>query len=210
MHRRPEGYRQVISQLDAHCIGPECQKTDHYCVAACPQQALSISDNPSFATLGDCRWTPDLIVGACGKWQRDGPSAESALGERDGRLRRRLLEEFGPPRKTSPAYPFNITWPPTGCGPSSTASGPGSPGASVTALRAQHAAGQLDPGLAESLRAEPLLLAQLARAVLDANFEPSLHEDICAAATWTWRRRTPRPEGKECCAGVTREELRSS
>ena len=38
----------------------------------------------------------------------------------------------------------------------------------MTALRSQHAEGQFACGLAESLRAEPLL----AHAVLDANFEP--------------------------------------
>jgi glutamate synthase domain-containing protein 2/ferredoxin len=63
VHRRPDGYRQVIRPLDYRCIGPDCEKTDHYCVAQCPKGALSMSDNPAFDTLGDCRWTPDLIVG---------------------------------------------------------------------------------------------------------------------------------------------------
>jgi len=52
--------------MDYRCVGPECEKTDHYCIAACPQQALSLMENPSFATLGDCRWTPDLIAS---NWQ---------------------------------------------------------------------------------------------------------------------------------------------
>jgi putative restriction endonuclease len=80
-----------------------------------------------------------------------------------------------------------------------------SPGASLTVLRSQHAAGRVAPDLAESLRAEPLLLAQLAHAVLDANFEPSLHDDICAeagldleaadtAAGWEGRLRRRDPE----------------
>jgi ferredoxin len=66
VHRRPEGYRQVTRPLDYRCIGYDCEKTDHYCVAACPQHALSLSENPVFETMGDCRWTPDLIVSA---WQ---------------------------------------------------------------------------------------------------------------------------------------------
>lgn len=91
-----------------------------------------------------------------------------------------LLKEFGPPRKTSPAYPFHhlatdAIW------TVSTTSGPGSPGASVTALCSRQASGGLAPDLAESLRAEPLLLSQVAHALLDANFEPSLHEDIPVA-----------------------------
>ncbi len=96
VHRRPEGYRQVIRPLDYRCIGPDCEKTDHYCVAVCPQQALSVSENPSFATLGDCRWTPDLIVSA---WQmaetgrRPSSYLESEIGGSGGgfdRLRFRV------------------------------------------------------------------------------------------------------------------------
>jgi len=66
VHRRPEGYKHIIRPMDYRCVGPECEKTDHYCIAACPQQALSLLENPSFATLGDCRWTPDLIAS---NWQ---------------------------------------------------------------------------------------------------------------------------------------------
>ncbi|MGW8258391.1 MAG: FMN-binding glutamate synthase family protein, partial [Thermoguttaceae bacterium] len=62
VHRLPSGYRQVIRPLDYRCIGPECAKTNHYCVEACPQKALSLCENPTFETIGDCRWTPDLIV----------------------------------------------------------------------------------------------------------------------------------------------------
>jgi putative restriction endonuclease len=86
----------------------------------------------------------------------------------------------GRPRKSSPAYPFHhlVT---DGVWTVSTSAGPGSPGASVTALRSQHATGRLAPELVESLHAEPLLLSQLAHVVLDDNFESSLHDDICRA-----------------------------
>jgi putative restriction endonuclease len=67
-------------------------------------------------------------------------------------------------------------------------------------LRAQHAVGQLAADLARSLHAQPQLLPQLAHVILDANFEPSLHEDICAEAgldleaadSGTLREGTPR------------------
>ncbi|HPO12836.1 MAG TPA: glutamate synthase-related protein [Candidatus Hydrogenedentes bacterium] len=62
VHIRPEGYRQPLRPLDYRCIGFDCEKTDHYCVAACPAGALSLSVNPAFETMGDCRWTPDLIA----------------------------------------------------------------------------------------------------------------------------------------------------
>jgi glutamate synthase domain-containing protein 2 len=92
----PEGYRQVVRPLDYRCIGPDCAKTDHYCVDACPNGALSLADNPTFETLGDYRWTPDLLVS---NWymaetgRAPGPHLESEIGASGGgfdRLRFRL------------------------------------------------------------------------------------------------------------------------
>ena len=83
----PEGYRQVIRPLDYRCIGPDCAKTDHYCVDACPNGALSVSDNPTFETLGDFRWTPDLLVS---NWymaetgHAPGPHLENEIGASGG------------------------------------------------------------------------------------------------------------------------------
>jgi len=62
VHIRPEGYKFPIRPFDYRCIGFDCEQTDHFCVAACPQGSLSLSINPCFETLGDHRWTPDLIV----------------------------------------------------------------------------------------------------------------------------------------------------
>ncbi len=62
VHLRPEAYRQPIRPFDYRCIGPACEKSGHYCIAACPRQSLSLQDNPVFGTLGDCRWTGDLIA----------------------------------------------------------------------------------------------------------------------------------------------------
>jgi putative restriction endonuclease len=133
------------------------------------------------------RWTrggeraahkPLLLLYALGHFQRHGDTpitfseAEEQLG--------RLLKEFGPPRPTSPAYPFHhLTT--DGLWTVTTAAGGGSPGTSPTALRSQQAAGRLAPELARSLGAQSQLLPQLAHIILDTNFEPSLHEDICAA-----------------------------
>ncbi|MGO8752706.1 MAG: glutamate synthase-related protein [Thermoguttaceae bacterium] len=66
VHSRPAGYRQPLRPFDYRCTGPECEKSDHYCVAACPGEALSLAANPAFETLGDYRWTPDLLVS---NWQ---------------------------------------------------------------------------------------------------------------------------------------------
>jgi glutamate synthase domain-containing protein 2/ferredoxin len=87
VHQRPEGYQQVIRPLDYRCIGPQCAGTDHYCVAACPQGALSLLENPAFQTLGDYRWTPDLILS---NWQMaetghaPGSHLESEVGNSGG------------------------------------------------------------------------------------------------------------------------------
>lgn len=62
VHRMPDGYRQVIRPLDYRCIGPSCSETDHYCVSSCANGALTLDDNPTFETMGDYRWTPDLLV----------------------------------------------------------------------------------------------------------------------------------------------------
>jgi putative restriction endonuclease len=62
----------------------------------------------------------------------------------------------------------------------STAAGVGSPGTSPKALRGQQAVGRFAPDFARRLRTQPQLLPQLAHIILDTNFEPSLHEDICA------------------------------
>lgn len=120
---------------------------------------------------------PLLLLHALGRFQRDGagPLPFSAVEE----PLRRLLKEFGPPRETSPGYPFHhltnddLIW------VVETPDGVGSPGPQLTKLRTPGVRGRLHPELADALVAEPSLLPQLARALLDANFEPSLHDDIC-------------------------------
>ena len=66
VHTRPEGYRLIVRPFDYRCIGADCAKAGDSCVAECPQGALSLTANPAFETLGDCRWTGDLIVST---WQ---------------------------------------------------------------------------------------------------------------------------------------------
>ena len=48
--------------MDYSCIGHDCSGTGAYCIDDCPQGALSLAANPVFETLGDRRWTPDLIM----------------------------------------------------------------------------------------------------------------------------------------------------
>jgi ferredoxin len=62
VHTRPAGYRQVIRPLDYRCVGHQCEASDAFCVKNCPAQALSFDESPVFKTLGDHRWTPDLLA----------------------------------------------------------------------------------------------------------------------------------------------------
>jgi glutamate synthase domain-containing protein 2/ferredoxin len=62
VHERVEGHNKVKRPIDYKCIGFECQSKDYYCVAKCPRKALSLSLNPMYATLGDYRWTADIIT----------------------------------------------------------------------------------------------------------------------------------------------------
>jgi ferredoxin len=62
VHTKPDGYLFTLRPQDHLCIGPECAKTDHFCVARCPRKALRLSRNPSADAMGDPRWSSDLIL----------------------------------------------------------------------------------------------------------------------------------------------------
>jgi len=98
VHVRPEGYGLPIRPFDYRCLGPDCAKTDHFCIGACPEGALSLTENPVFDTLGDYRWTADLLVS---NWvmaetgHAPGPHLNSETGDSGGgfdKLRLRFPE----------------------------------------------------------------------------------------------------------------------
>ncbi|MFF3484765.1 phosphorothioated DNA-binding restriction endonuclease [Streptomyces sp. NPDC002701] len=121
---------------------------------------------------------PLLFLYALGRFQRDADgelrysAVEADLG--------RLLDEYGPSHRTSPAYPFHHLVS-DGVWEVRTDRGLGSPGSGVRELRATGAAGRLAPELRAALRREPSLLGRLARLLLDLHFPPSLHGDLCEA-----------------------------
>ncbi|MGW0706417.1 phosphorothioated DNA-binding restriction endonuclease [Streptomyces sp. NPDC002643] len=121
---------------------------------------------------------PLLVLYALGRFQRDGEGELRYSAVEDDL--RRLLEEYGPPRKTSPSYPFHHLVS-DGVWEVRTERGPGSPGTGVGELRASGAAGRLVPELRTALRREPSLLPRMARALLDLHFPPSLHSELCEA-----------------------------
>jgi len=101
VHKRPAGYRFPIRPFDYRCIGFDCEKTGHYCISACPVGALSLSENPVFGTLGDYRWTPDLLASTWAEaetGQRPPPHLECETGASGGgfdKLRFRFPETRG-------------------------------------------------------------------------------------------------------------------
>lgn len=62
VHLRYDNYSQPVRPLDHKCIGPQCAAHDYYCVKNCPVNALSVSLNPIHETIGDYRWTFEMIV----------------------------------------------------------------------------------------------------------------------------------------------------
>ncbi|WSU22895.1 hypothetical protein OG508_19305 [Streptomyces sp. NBC_01108] len=78
----------------------------------------------------------------------------------------RLLAEYGPPNRTTPAYPFHHLVS-DGVWEVRTDRGAGSPASGVRELRAAGAAGRLAPGLRAALRREPSLLGRMARVPLN-------------------------------------------
>ena len=96
VHVRPNGYRLPIRPFDYRCIGPACAEKEDSCINVCPKGALSLSENPAFKTIGDRRWTADLLAAT---WQMaetghaPGPQFESEIGDSAGgfdRLRLRF------------------------------------------------------------------------------------------------------------------------
>ena len=121
---------------------------------------------------------PLLMLYALGRFQH-GPDQALRYADIERDLKE-LLRDYGPPRDTSPSYPFHHLTN-DGVWEVRTADGGSSPGSGVGALRASGAEGRLVPRLRSALSAEPDLLGRLAHVLLDTHFPPSLHTDIAAA-----------------------------
>jgi glutamate synthase domain-containing protein 2 len=48
---------------DDRCIGFACRENDFFCVERCPQQALTLTENPILETMDDYRWTAEMLIG---------------------------------------------------------------------------------------------------------------------------------------------------
>ncbi len=63
VHERKAGFNRTAKPLSYLCIGQACEDRPFYCVDQCPRKALSLVENPLYRTIGDRRWTRDLILG---------------------------------------------------------------------------------------------------------------------------------------------------
>ncbi|MBU1169397.1 MAG: alpha-hydroxy-acid oxidizing protein [Proteobacteria bacterium] len=63
VHVRYENYAKGTRPVSHKCIGHECRDKDYYCISKCPQNALSLKINPLLETMGDYRWTAEMLLG---------------------------------------------------------------------------------------------------------------------------------------------------
>ncbi len=120
---------------------------------------------------------PILLLYALGRLQRTGSSEMSFVGAETDLGR--LLDEYGPPRSSSPAYPFHHLqtdgfW-------TVATDDDSSPGSSIMKLRSTNATGRLVPELESEAANDQALIPALARTLLTANWPPSVHADIASA-----------------------------
>lgn len=121
---------------------------------------------------------PLLLLYALSRFQQDSGCAlrYSTVEEDLGRL----LTEYGPGNRTTPAYPFHHLVS-DGVWEVRTERGPGSPGTGVRELRATGATGRLAPELRAALRREPSLLGRMTRVTKAYS--------VSARATASWSPR---------------------
>ena len=63
VHPRYDDYAKPLRPLDYKCIGFKCKENDYFCIDRCPEQALTLRRNPILDTLGDYRWTAEMLIG---------------------------------------------------------------------------------------------------------------------------------------------------
>ena len=62
VHVKPDGYVDFVRGLDWRCTPEQCKANGSYCVDKCPNGALRIEETAIYRSLGDYRWTADLIL----------------------------------------------------------------------------------------------------------------------------------------------------
>jgi len=64
---RMDGFNCISTPYSGQCTGPDCSSGSFLCTKKCPVDAIKIEEDRQWASLGDFRWTPDLILAT---WQQ--------------------------------------------------------------------------------------------------------------------------------------------
>ncbi len=62
VHPRYDNYVKPLRPITHKCIGFECKGNEYLCIDRCPEQALTLRLNPLLETLGDYRWTSEMLL----------------------------------------------------------------------------------------------------------------------------------------------------
>ena len=62
VHPRYDNYAKPLRPKDHRCIGFKCKANSFFCVDQCPENALTLRANPLLDTLGDYRWTSEMLI----------------------------------------------------------------------------------------------------------------------------------------------------
>ncbi|HOY62107.1 MAG: Glutamate synthase (NADPH) large chain precursor [bacterium ADurb.Bin236] len=62
VHERFGDSGKMVRPRDYRCRGENCRSEEYFCIDKCPAGALALRRNPVYSTLGDYRWTADLIL----------------------------------------------------------------------------------------------------------------------------------------------------
>ena len=63
VHPRYDAFSLPLRPKSHKCIGFTCKKNEFYCIDRCPEKALTLRLNPILDTLGDYRWSPEMLIG---------------------------------------------------------------------------------------------------------------------------------------------------
>src|SRR4030042_3366637 len=63
VHPRYDTFSLPLRPKSHKCIGFTCKKNEFYCIDRCPEKALTLRLNPILDTLGDYRWSPEMLMG---------------------------------------------------------------------------------------------------------------------------------------------------
>jgi len=62
VHPRYDNFTKPLRPIEHRCIGFSCRENEYYCIDRCPEKALTLRLNPILDTLGDYRWTSEMLI----------------------------------------------------------------------------------------------------------------------------------------------------